>query len=52
MLEDLDADREMVYTRYDLARRVKKVLGKEKWMRYRELFPLLQEFREWEERDG
>jgi hypothetical protein len=49
MLEDIKADKEMVYTRFDLARRVKQSLGKNNWMKYRELLPLLEEFREWEE---
>ena len=52
MLEDIRADKDMVFTRFDLARRVKQTLGEGYWMKYRELFPLLQEFWEWEESHG
>ena len=52
MLEDIRADKDMVYTRFDLARRVKQTIGKENWMKYRELLPLLREFWEWEENYG
>lgn len=46
MLEDIKSDREMVYTRCDLARRLKQTLGRDLWVKYRERFPLLREY--WE----
>lgn len=37
-------DKTLTYTRADIARRVKQVLGEEDWERFRELFPLLREY--------
>lgn len=48
MLEDIKSDKEMVYTRCDLARRLKQTMGRDLWMKYRERFPLLREYWEWE----
>lgn len=47
ILEDSEADKTLTYTKYDIATRVKQILGKENWLQYRELFPLLREY--WEE---
>lgn len=52
MLEDIKADKEMVYTRYDLARRVKQTLGRDNWEKYCTLLPMLKEFWEWEDSHG
>lgn len=37
-------DPEMLYTKHNLAKRLKSILGEENWMKYRELFPLLREY--------
>lgn len=42
----VEDDPDLLYTRYQLAKRVKAILGPENWKKYRELFPLLQEFEE------
>ena len=42
-------DPELIYTKHNLAKRLKSILGKESWMKYRELFPLLREYWDWEE---
>lgn len=39
-----DDDPELIYTKHNLAKRLKSILGAENWIRYRELFPLLQEY--------
>lgn len=39
-----DDDPELLYTKYNLAKRLKSILGAENWVRYRELFPLLREY--------
>ena len=39
-------DPELLYTKHNLAKRLKQILGKEGWVKYRELFPLLREY--WE----
>lgn len=39
-----DEDEHLVYTKYDLARRLKQTLGPENWQKYRYLFPLLKEY--------
>ena len=44
LLEDVKTDKEMVYTRADLARRLKQILGRDGWIRCRELFPLLRDY--------
>ena len=44
IVTDSKDDKELTYTRCDLARRVKQVLGEEDWERYKELFPLLEEY--------
>lgn len=41
-------DPELLYTKHNLAKRLKSILGKEAWMQYRELFPLLREYWDWE----
>ena len=44
IVSDSKDDKTLTYTRCDLARRVKQVLGEEDWERYKELFPLLEEY--------
>lgn len=41
-------DPELIYTKCKLAQRLKQILGKESWLKYRELFPLLYEYWEWD----
>lgn len=52
MLADIKADKDMVYTRYDLARRAKQTLGRDNWEKYCTLLPMLKEFWEWEDSYG
>ena len=47
IVDDSKVDPSLVYTKADVARRVKSVLSKEDWERYRELFPLLKDY--WED---
>lgn len=42
-------DPELLYTKHNLAKRLKSIFGKESWMKYRELLPLLREYWEWDE---
>ncbi len=37
-------DPELIYTKHNLAKRLKQILGPENWLKYRELFPLLREY--------
>lgn len=37
-------DPELIYTKHNLAKRLKQILGEENWLKYRELFPLLREY--------
>lgn len=39
-----EEDPEMIYTKYDIATRLKQILGPDNWKKYRELFPLLREY--------
>ena len=41
---DSKDDKTLTYTRADIVRRVKQVLGEEDWERFKELFPLLEEY--------
>lgn len=43
LFEDARADRTLTYTKYDLARRIRKLLS---WKRFQILFPLLRDY--WE----
>lgn len=47
ILKDAKTDKELTYTKADLARRLKQILGPDGWTRCRELFPLLRDY--WEE---
>ena len=47
LLKDAEADPGLTYTKADLARRLKQILGRDGWIRCRELFPLLRDY--WEE---
>ena len=44
IVSDSVDDKELTYTRCDMARRVKQILSEEDWERYKELFPLLEEY--------
>lgn len=44
LLEDAENDPELVYTIYDLASRVKSILGVEGWAKYQKLFPMLRDY--------
>lgn len=37
-------DPELLYTKHQLATRLKEIFGKENWPKYRELFPLLKDY--------
>lgn len=50
LLRDAEDDPSLVYTKYDLASRVKSILGPEGWARCQKLFPLLRDY--WVEGDG
>ena len=39
--------KEIIRTRRDLAKRIKEILGKENWEKYKTLFPFLREHWEW-----
>lgn len=44
LLKDAENDKELTYTKADLARRMKQILGADGWVRCRELFPLLRDY--------
>lgn len=44
IVKDAEADPTLVYTKADIARRVKSVLSEEDWEQYKELFPLLRDY--------
>jgi hypothetical protein len=44
LVKDAEIDKELTYTRADLARRLKQILGPDGWIRCRELFPLLRDY--------
>ncbi len=46
LLEDAKADKTCTYTRADVARRIKEILGPEAWKRHQHLFPMLRDY--WE----
>ena len=47
LLKDAEVDKELTYTKGDLARRVKQILGPDGWQRCKQLFPLLHDY--WED---
>lgn len=47
LVEDAKADKTLTYTKADLARALKQILGSDGWDRMKELFPLLYEY--WDE---
>lgn len=47
LLKDAETDKELTYTKADMARRLKQILGPDGWNRCKELFPLLRDY--WEE---
>ena len=48
LLGDAAADKELTYTKAILARRLKQILGQDGWNRCKGMFPLLQEYWDWE----
>lgn len=49
LIRDAEDDPSLVYTKYDLASRVKSILGPAEWARCQKLFPLLRDY--WVEGD-
>ena len=47
LAEDKSKVKEIVIVRRDLAARIKEILGKENWEKYKTLFPFLREYWEW-----
>ena len=47
LLKDAKDDPSLAYTKADLARSVKQILGADAWKRHQKLFPLLHEY--WED---
>lgn len=44
-----NGDPEFLKTKNDLAKRVRQILGRDGWIRFRDLFPLLSDFYNWED---
>lgn len=44
LLKDAETDKDLTYTKGDLARRVKQILGPDGWARCKQLFPLLRDY--------
>jgi hypothetical protein len=44
LLKDAENDKDLTYTKADLARRVKQILGPDGWNRCKQLFPLLRDY--------
>lgn len=49
LIADAESDPDLVYTIYDLASRVKSILGAEGWAKYQKLFPMLRDY--WNKED-
>lgn len=47
LVADAKDDKDLTYTKADLARRMKQILGPDGWIRCQKLFPLLRDY--WEE---
>lgn len=47
LVKDAEDDKDLTYTKADLARRVKQILGPDGWARCHKMFPLLRDY--WEE---
>ena len=45
--EDQSKKKEIIIVRRDLAARMKEILGKEGWEKYKTLFPFLRDYWEW-----
>lgn len=56
MIEELDEDKskkkEIIVLRRNLAARLKEILGREGWEKYKTQFPFLREYWDWREYDG
>lgn len=50
--EDKSKKKEIIILRRDLAARLKEILGREGWEKYKTLFPFLRDYWEWREGDG
>jgi hypothetical protein len=50
--EDKSKKKEIIILRRDLAARMKEILGREGWEKYKTLFPFLREYWDWRESDG
>lgn len=44
LVKDAETDKELTYTKADLARRMKQILGRDGWSRCKGLFPLLRDY--------
>ena len=44
LLKDAEDDEDMTFTKADLTRTVKQILGPEGWNKHKKLFPLLRDF--------
>ena len=45
--EDKSKKKEIIIVRRDLAKRLKEILGKDGWEKYKTLFPFLRDYWEW-----
>ena len=45
--EDKSKKKEIIIVRRDLAKRLKEILGREGWEKYKTLFPFLRDYWEW-----
>ena len=48
LLKDAEDDPDLTYTKYDIATRLKSIMGRENWEKHREQFPLLRDYWPWE----
>lgn len=44
LLKDAEDDEDLTFTKADLARTVRQILGEEGWKKHRKLFPLLRDY--------
>lgn len=44
-----DGDADFWKTKNDLAKRIRPILGEQNWLRYRDLFPVLRDYYNWED---
>ena len=48
LLKDANDDPDFTYTKYDIATRLKSILGRENWEKHCHEFPMLREYWPWE----